>query len=125
MKGKSFASLLMAALFSLAVAGFAFATDKGPETIVLEGGKKGKVTFAHRKHQENIKCAECHHTKGADGKQAPYTEGMKIEKCSTCHNKDFPNKKLAKPMKAFHANCKGCHKAQKKGPTKCKGCHKK
>ena len=123
MKSKSVASLVVAFLFSLALAGLSFATDTGPDTIVLKAGKKGDVTFHHKKHQEKIKCGECHHAKGPDGKQAPYTEGMKIQKCDACHNKSFPNKRLARPMKAFHTNCKGCHKAQKKGPTKCKECH--
>ena len=122
---KSLLSVVVAALFGLSVAGFAFAVDKGPATIVLKGGKKGAVTFNHHKHQEMLKCADCHHGKTADGKQAPYTEGMKIEKCEVCHNKTMANKKLAKPMKAFHVNCKGCHKAKKKGPTKCNQCHKK
>ncbi len=95
----------------------------GPAVIKLEN-KKGTITFQHHKHQGRTNCAECHHEKGPDGKQVPYHEGMKIQKCENCHNKSFPNKKLNKPMKAFHKNCKGCHKTHH-GPTKCKECHKK
>jgi len=96
----------------------------GPETIVLKA-KMGNVTFQHYKHQEKVKCGECHHEKGPDGKQVPYHKGMKIKKCADCHNKSFSNKKLSKVKNAFHQNCKSCHKKQHSGPTKCKGCHKK
>ena len=109
--------------------------DKGPEVINLPAPKMKKgpvVKFAHHKHQEVLKgnCGECHHGKTADWKQVPYKEGMKIEKCATCHNKKHPNKKLNSVKKAAHKNCKGCHKAMKKagkktGPVKCKGCHVK
>ncbi len=122
MSGKKFSSFIVAILFGLLTAGLAFA-GSGPETITLKA-KKGDVTFLHHKHQGRTQCAECHHTKGPDGKQAPYKEGMEIKSCDTCHNKDFPNKKLNKPMKAFHKNCKTCHKKHN-GPTKCNGCHKK
>ncbi len=107
--------------------GFAVAGGQGPETITLPGGKKGAVHFSHWKHQTelNISCGECHHGPN----HSPYKEGMKIHKCDECHNKDFPNKKLNKPMKAFHVNCKGCHKQMAakhpNAPTKCNGCHKK
>lgn len=113
------AAVLIALLFGLVVAGVAFA-DNGPETIVLKA-KKGNVTFHHHKHQSRMECGECHHGPG----HSAYTEGMQIHECDECHKAGFPNKKLAKPMKAFHKNCKGCHKEKKAGPTKCSGCHKK
>jgi len=119
MRKSKIASLVCAAMFGLAMSGIAFA-GQGPETIELPGGKKGKVTFHHWKHQEKAPCAECHHGPG----HSEYKEGMKIGKCEECHNKDMANKKLNKPMKAFHTNCKGCHK-EKGGPTKCGQCHKK
>ncbi len=125
MKNKSLFSVLIAAWFSLAVAGFAFAVDKGPATIILKAGRKGDVTFLHHQHQEHIKCSVCHHSKGPDGKQVPYKEGQKIEKCATCHNKGMANRRLNSTMKAFHKNCKTCHRKNKKGPTRCNGCHKK
>ncbi len=117
---KKFSSLLVALLFGLVMAGVAFANN-GPETIELHA-KKGNVTFAHHKHQSHIKCGECHHGPG----HSDYKEGMQIHKCEECHHKggDVP-KKLQKTMNAFHKNCKDCHKAGKKGPTKCSGCHKK
>ena len=112
------AFLAVAFIGSTAVAG------NNPDVITLEA-KKGKVTFQHHKHQEHTKCGDCHHYTGPDGKQVLDEKAEHAAKCDSCHNKEFPNKKLNKPIKAFHANCKGCHKAQGKGPTKCKGCHKK
>lgn len=106
-------------------------TDKGPAEMVLQAtvdaDKKPKpANFSHKKHQEDHKvaCKECHHGKGADGKQTAYTDGMKIEKCESCHNKAAGlDKKIATFKDAAHTNCKECHKAKKKGPTKCKECH--
>ncbi len=117
---KKIGSVLAALVFGVCVSSFALATDKGPEVMKLEA-KKGVVTFKHREHQKRTECGECHH--GPD--HSVYKEGMKIQKCAECHKKDFKNKKLNKPMKAFHKNCKGCHKQMKKGPVKCKECHKK
>ena len=94
---------LLGVVFCLAIGvafyGFAVAGGQGPETITLPA-KKGAVTFHHWKHQTELKipCGECHHGPN----HSPYKEGMKIHKCDECHNKDFPNKKLNKPMKAFH-----------------------
>ena len=119
---RKFASLLVALLFGLVMAGIAFA-DNGPATIVLEAGKKGNVTFPHHQHQQKMECGECHHGPG----HSAYTEGMKIHKCDECHNKNDAEmpKKLRSVKNAFHKNCKGCHKEKKAGPTKCNACHKK
>lgn len=109
-------------------------TDKGPAEMVLQAtvdaAKKPKpATFNHKKHQDNTEvkmaCGDCHHGKGADGKQTAYTDGMKIEKCETCHNKAAGLKKEIATFKdAAHTNCKGCHKEKAKGPQKCPECHK-
>ena len=121
MSRKSIFSMVIAFVFALVVGGVAVAADTGPETIVLKA-KKGDVTFHHHKHQAKFKCGECHHGPG----HSEYKEGMKIQTCEKCHNKqnaEMP-KKLQKTMNAFHTNCKGCHK-EKHGPTKCNQCHKK
>ncbi|MBU0961322.1 MAG: cytochrome c family protein, partial [Proteobacteria bacterium] len=105
--------------------------DKGaPEltlTSTIDAAKKAKpALFTHAKHQEKMECAECHHGKDADGKQVAYTEGMKIEKCESCHNKaaGMPDK-LTTFKEAAHANCKECHKAKDKELAKCEVCHPK
>ena len=111
-------------------------TDKGPEDMVLQAtvdpAKKPKpATFPHKKHQDNeefkITCGDCHHTKDAEGKQAAYTDGMKIEKCETCHFKAAGlEKKISTFKEAAHTNCQGCHKEKiKDWKKKCKECHKK
>ena len=111
----------LAFVFSVA-AGISVAGNAGPAEMVLktDAGKK-PATFPHKKHQDLMKCEQCHHTKAADGKQGPYVAG-KEAKCASCHTAKGAYKKVA------HKNCKGCHKAGfegKNGPTKCKGCHVK
>jgi len=84
------------------------------------------------------KCTDCHH--GAkDGKQVPYTEGMEIGKCESCHNEKVLAGKTKGPLKldtlkgAGHGNCLECHKEMvKKDPAmkdkkldKCTSCHAK
>jgi predicted CXXCH cytochrome family protein len=94
---KIFAGIVAALVFST---GVAFAADP-PATITFDA-KHGKVTFAHKDHQDRLKgdCTKCHATKA----------GGKIEG----FNKD-----------KAHGLCKKCHETEKKGPTKCTECHKK
>jgi DnaJ-class molecular chaperone len=101
-----------------------FAENKGPETVTLDYNKaKKKVeNFNHKKHQEEIvkgDCKVCHHKK---------EEGKDARTCASCHAdksqeiKDSKGK-VMKIQDAYHERCKGCHKKEKKGPTKCKECH--
>lgn len=100
------------------VAGFAVAAS-GPETITFDTAKKGgtSVSFMHHAHQGRMECAECHHTKNADGTQGGYVAGQEA-KCASCHV-------LGKASDNIHKNCKGCHKEKGAGPTSCNDCHKK
>ena len=87
--------------------------NKGAESIEIEGGKRGKVPFPHRQHQE------------------------RLVDCQTCHSV-FPQKsgsieelKAQGKLKKKHVMnklCTKCHKETKKagkktGPTKCAKCH--
>jgi predicted CXXCH cytochrome family protein len=92
--------ILVAVAAAIVLVGTAIAADP-PATLTFET-KNGKVTFAHKAHQDRLKgdCTKCHATK----------EGGKIAGWS----KD-----------AAHKLCKSCHDAEKKGPTKCTECHKK
>ena len=110
------------------------AGDTGPETITLTatGSAKPKpATFPHKKHQETLKCGECHHGM-QDGKQVPYAEGMEIGKCESCHNPEKLAGKTKGALKldtmkgAGHGNCLECHKdmAKKDPALKAKGLHK-
>ena len=119
-------ALVSALVFGLAMltAGIATATDAGPADITLKtAAAKKPAPFPHKKHQDMLECAKCHHN--AEGK---YVEGA-VGKCASCHNKDIANEKLNSFKKAAHKKCKGCHKAMKKegkkAPTKCTGCHPK
>ena len=131
MKKTLICATAFAFLASVAFTGAAIASDKGPAEMTLEStidkaSKPKPATFPHAKHQETLKCGECHHGKGADGKQVAYSDGMKIEKCESCHNKGAGMPAKLDTFKAVaHENCKGCHKASgNKELTKCKTCHK-
>ncbi len=116
----------------VAAAAFAAETNTGPESMVLQStldpAKKPRpATFPHREHQERLDCAECHHGKGADGKQTPYVAGQPIAKCESCHNTKAAdmNPKYNTFQKAGHANCRSCHQETEAKLAKCSVCHKK
>ena len=135
-------TIACAAAFAF-IAGFTVAgpamADNGPADMTLQAtvdaAKKAKpAIFPHKKHQDaGQACGVCHHSKDADGNKVAYVDGQKIEKCETCHSKaaGMPAKakdgktKIGTYKDAAHSSCKGCHKAEKKGPTKCAGCHPK
>ena len=120
---KKFISIVAAIMFfgSLLVLQGVFSQ---PDSITIDNpglyatDKYQGAPFAHKKHADALKdCKKCHHT---------WKEGAKVKKCVDCHTKD--SKLTAK--KAFHANCRGCHRAMKKagkatGPTPCTKCHPK
>ena len=136
MKKTLICATALAFLTCVAFTGSAFATEKGPADITLEStidkAKKAKpAIFPHAKHQETLKCTDCHHG-AADGKKVDYTDGMKIEKCESCHNKAAGMPKKLETFKAVaHKNCKGCHSdiakadPSKKALKSCKACHPK
>jgi len=100
---------------------------KPPDKVVVKAcaKKKKPVTFSHVKHAKGlkIKCASCHHKKDKKGKKA--------FSCSSasCHAGKAKGKvpgcaEMSKKKNPYHIQCIGCHKKDKKGPTKCKGCHR-
>ena len=107
MKKLALPILLIAGVTFLTI-GVIWALD---DPLILENSY-GKVEMSHEKHSA-LKCQDCHHTL-EEGKQDP-------KKCGECHKEgaDIDRKK------AFHDNCKGCHKEMAQGPTKCKECHQK
>lgn len=87
--------------------------NKGAANIEIDGGKKGKVPFPHRQHQERlVDCKICHSV-------FPQKPGsIKELKAQGKLKKKYVMNKL----------CTKCHKAKKKagqksGPTKCSKCH--
>ena len=141
-KGLSLLAVSVAVVF-LWVA-FSAAVVECPDEIIIntEGWPKDKyepTKFSHKKHatEYKVQCKDCHHVY-KDGKNV-WEEGQEVQKCSECHNvyklgKDLreasdEEKKLSL-YKAYHDNCKGCHKKEqkekeKKGPVKCIECHAK
>ena len=96
--------------------------EKGQEQYKLEA-RTGNVTFAHWKHQTELKidCVTCHHKAEPDATP---------EACSSCHKRDVKDVTEGEPpaMKtAAHNQCRKCHKEKvetgAKPPTKCKECH--
>jgi hypothetical protein len=107
-------SLLVAALITGFSVVLAMADqNKGAASIEINAGKKGKVPFPHRQHQD------------------------RLDDCKICHSV-FPQKpgsiaelKAAGKLKkkyVMNKLCTKCHKekkraGQKSGPTKCTTCH--
>ena len=115
MKKNRFLAAMLIGVFLLAAAGNVLAEEnKGAESIVLNGGSIGSVTFPHGLHQGVfVDCKPCHEL---FGKEANVIDKMKAEG------------KLQK--KQVMDMCKNCHKelaakGEKAGPTGCKDCHKK
>ena len=113
----------LAVIFIALAVAVAFAASMGvagdiPAEITIDkaAAKKSGVTFNHAKHGETIDCLKCHHK--AASKDA-------IKSCFECHGKDPAASDPASGKKdnPFHVQCKECHKAEGKGPTKCKECH--
>jgi hypothetical protein len=116
--------------FAMITAEVSFAGSTGPDDFTMQTPEAKKpAKFPHKKHQETIKCEECHHTMMADGKKGPYVAGQE-KRCESCHNKDFKNTELNSLKAVGHARCKECHKkmeaaGNKNAPVKCTGCHTK
>lgn len=133
----AFAAVSVAVLF-LWVA-YSAAVVECPDEVVINNDvwspdKYEPVKLSHTKHvkEHKVACKECHHVY-KDGKNV-WEEGQEVQKCSSCHNVFKLGKALKEATeeekklslyKAYHDNCKNCHKEQKKGPVKCEECHAK
>jgi len=143
---KKFFLIPFAALIALAfMSAWIYAGTSCPGTIemnskIFKKHRMGIVKFEHEKHLAappkgyGLKCGECHHDK--NHKPLDNLKPTdKIKHCEECHKtpgkaspRAFmkPSKKdLKKYYVAIHANCIGCHKKMKKGPTSCVKCHPK
>lgn len=129
------AFIAVAAMFSMAWAQKT-ASGEVSDVIVINDSifkspKQGPVNFTHLKHtvDHKLQCTQCHHGDGGKGSNT-WKEGDPVKLCSACHGlkKDGKKEKLEK---AFHDNCKTCHKDYNKAqgtkgaPTACKDCHAK
>ena len=80
--------------------------------------------FKHDEHNELAQieaCNECHHVYDDNGNLLE-DESSEDQSCSECHELEASGNKLGL-MKAFHMNCKVCHKQKKKGLVMCGQCH--
>ena len=91
--------------------------------------RKGPVEFSHLEHAREYKlsCWDCHHDyKDEENVWVPWG---KTQKCSACHDPKKKQGNVANLQKAFHLNCRNCHKDLLKqdkdtGPYReCSGCH--
>ena len=79
--------------------------------------------FNHEEHNETAEieeCNECHHLY-EDGKKLE-DESSEDQLCADCHQ-PASTERQPSLMRAFHLNCKGCHKQKSKGPVMCGECH--
>jgi hypothetical protein len=91
------------------------AQDTGKENMVLNGGKQGKVNFAHHRHQTIAgECDVCHSAfpSTPDALEQSKADGT------------------LKPKQVMNKICLKCHRDLKKagekfGPVTCSGCHVK
>ena len=96
------------------------------ENDVFENPRRPRAVFRHDEHNELAQieeCNACHHVYDDNGRLVE-DESSEDQRCSDCHDLE-PDGSKPPLMKAFHTNCKGCHKEQKKGPTMCGQCHVK
>ncbi len=112
-------------LLSVVFFGAALLFAATPTTVLIKSPvfkklRKAPVPFNHKSHAAKIACKTCHHK---------YTGKGEPKKCDSCHTKKKQGKKLGLKL-AFHKNCRGCHRKEKKegkktGPTRCNACHVK
>ncbi len=94
------------------------------DTDAFDNPRRPPAVFRHDAHNELAKieeCNACHHVYDENGRLVE-DESSEDKRCSDCHELGASGRRPAL-MKAFHTNCKGCHKAQKDGPTMCGQCH--
>ncbi len=88
--------------------------DKGPENVVIQGGKLGSVPLSHHLHQNVIgDCGICHTL-------FPQAAGS-IEKLKA----EGKLKKREVMNRCVECHKKGATTGSKAAPTKCSECHKK
>jgi hypothetical protein len=121
---RAFNLLGMIALFFLVSAPVFSQEDR----ILLKSDELGKhkralVVFPHKNHEDLIDCRRCHH----EYDDFQVNTGGEGGKCSECHSTKNNSNQIPL-MKAFHLQCKGCHKKMNTGqdlklPVMCGQCH--
>lgn len=94
------------------------------DNSVFGNPRRPPAVFRHDAHNERAQieeCGVCHHVYDGNGQRVE-DESSEDQRCSDCHELETSGRQPAL-MKAFHTNCKGCHKLKNKGPTMCGQCH--
>jgi len=136
-KGLGFLAVSAAVMFFWAF--LSAAVVESPDEVIIDNegwptDTYEPVTLTHNKHvtEYNVQCKDCHHVY-EDGKNV-WEPGQPVQKCIECHNVLKLGKELREASdeekklsmhKAYHDNCVGCHRTEKKGPVKCLECHAK
>jgi hypothetical protein len=92
--------------------------------VAFDNPQRSAAVFKHDEHNEQAQiesCNECHHVYDDNGNLLE-DESSEDLSCSECHELEHSEKK-PDLMKAFHRNCKECHRQKKKGPLMCGQCH--
>ena len=100
-----------------------------PEKITLENVEAYKkkrrppVHFPHEVHMAgDLACTDCHH-RYENGKnildESELEEGTPNIQCRACHT----TQSRVNLRRAFHRQCIGCHRREKRGPRLCGECH--
>lgn len=73
--------------------------------------RKGPVIFEHKMHAQDyeVSCWQCHH-EFQDGENiwAPWSDTT--TRCAECHDPITSSGSVSNLQKAYHVNCKICHK---------------
>ena len=114
--------VLTVSLFSLAILISAHSQEdmRFVDNDAFENPRRPPAVFRHDNHNELAEiedCNICHHVYDENGRLLE-DESSEDQPCLDCHEIETAGRQPAL-MKAFHANCKGCHTAQKSGPTMC------
>jgi hypothetical protein len=91
--------------------------------------RRGPVTFSHKKHALNYRvlCWECHHV--YEDEENTWAPWQGTRKCRECHDPVKRSVSETRLQRAFHLNCKVCHKElavrEKEAGSfrECTGCH--
>lgn len=125
MKTNAFVIAAIAAL-TLGLFALAFAQETATfQDPAFTNPERPPAAFDHDLHMELYPddCTICHHY---------YEDGQLVEDmgsegipCSDCHSLSATPDNPMPLMKAYHANCIGCHDSENVGPVMCGECHLK
>jgi hypothetical protein len=94
------------------------------DNVAFDNPQRPSAVFKHDEHNKIAQieaCHQCHHAYDDNGNLLE-DESSEDRSCSDCHDLERSGNKPGL-MKAFHSNCKDCHRRHKKAPLMCGQCH--